>query len=116
MQVQVRDLIGPRAIIKDDGQKVFNKIHPVLARGESATLDFEGVAQFASPFFNFAIGQLLKDLTVEDLRNRLQIVHLTQDGMSVVKRVIENASHYHGNVDYRRIVDAILDEQSKESD
>ena len=74
------------------------------------------MAQFASPFFNYAIGQLLIDLTIDDLKERLEIVHLTPDGMAVVKRVIENASQYHTDVDHRRIVDDILEEQAKESE
>jgi len=115
MEYRIRDEIGPRAIVKEDGQKVFDAIHPVLAAGETAKLDFEGVAQFASPFFNYAIGQLLRDLSVEDLEQRLQIVHLTGDAMTVVKRVIENARQYHTDVDHRRIVDDILKEQAQES-
>ncbi len=116
MEIKILDEIGPRTIIKEDGQKVYEAIHPVLATGEAATLDFEGVAQFASPFFNYAIGQLLKDLTIDDLEKRLKIVNLTADGMAVVKRVIENANQYHTDVDHRQIVDAILKEQAKESE
>lgn len=116
MEYSVREQIGPRAIIKEDGQKVYDAIHPVIREGGSVTLDFGGVSQFASPFFNFAIGQLLKDLTVDELKARLHIIHLTQDGMAVVSRVIENASQYHQDEDFRQIVDAILEEQAKESD
>jgi len=79
-------------------------------------LDFEGVTQFASPFFNFAIGQLLKDIQIEDLRRLLQIENLVNDGKLVIARVIENASHYHTDLDYRKIVDAILEQQAKESE
>ena len=71
MEYRVIDHIGPRAIIREDGQKVFDTIYPVLKTGESAKLDFDGVSQFASPFFNFAIGQLLKDLTVDDLKQKM---------------------------------------------
>lgn len=116
MKYRVQEEIGPRAIVKEDGQKVYDAVHPVLKAGDSATLDFEGVAQFASPFFNFAIGQLLMDLTLDDLTTRLHIVHLTPDGMAVVKRVIENASQYHKDKDHRQIVDAILEEQAKEGE
>lgn len=115
MHYKVREQIGPRAIVKEDGQKVYEAIHPTLAKGARATLDFEGVSQFASPFFNYAIGQLLKDLTEEELRQRLRIVHLTADGGMVAKRVIANASHYHGDEDHHRIVDTILEEYAKES-
>lgn len=116
MEYKIRDKIGPRAIVKEDGQKVFDAINAVLESGERVTLDFEGVSQFASPFFNYAIGQLLINLTIDDLKQRLQITHLTPDGMTVVERVIKNASKYHTDEDHRRIVDAILEEQAKESD
>lgn len=116
MEYKVQEEIGPRAIVKEDGQKVYDTIHPFLTRGEAVTLDFDGVEQFASPFFNYAIGQLLKDITIEDLKEHLAIVHLTADGMTVVKRVIKNSSQYHADVDHRRIVDAILEEQARESE
>jgi len=77
--------------------------------------DFEGVRQFASPFFNYAIGQLLKDIAEADLRRLLQIGHLNETGSLVVERVMENAIRYHADKDYRKIVDDILEQQAKES-
>jgi hypothetical protein len=114
MNISIKDIIGPRCIIKEDGQKIFDGIHEPLKRGETITLDFDGVAQFASPFFNFAIGQLLKDITEDTLRRLLQIVNLNETGWLVVERVIENAAKYHGNKDYRKIVDDILEQQARE--
>jgi len=114
MKLFIKKEIGPRCIIKEDGQKVFEEIHDPLKNGETVTLDFEGVNQFASPFFNFAIGQLLKDIKVDDLRRLLQIENLNESGRLVVERVIENAAKYHGDKDYRKIVDDILEQQAKE--
>ncbi len=71
--------------------------------------------QFASPFFNFAIGQLLKDIQEGDLRRRLQFENLNETGKLVVERVIENDAKYHGKKDYRKIVDDILEQQAMES-
>jgi len=116
MKIYIKDQIGPRCIIKEDGQKIYDAIRGVLQSGETVTLDFLGVNQFASPFFNFAIGQLLKDITETDLRRLLQIEHLNETGRMVVERVIENAAKYHGDKDYRKIVDDILEQQAKESD
>lgn len=115
MKVTVKDLIGPHCIVREDGQKVYDAIYPFLQRGETVMLDFAGVSQFASPFFNFAIGQLLKDVREEDLRRLLQIENLDPTGKLVVERVIDNAGRYHANVDYRNIVDAILKQQAQES-
>ena len=116
MKVTIRESVGPRCIIKEDGQRVYDAIHPVLKRGEPVTLDFQGVTQFASPFFNFAVGQLLRDIDVESVKRLLQIENLVPDGRRVVDRVIENAGKYHTDVDYRKIVDAILQQQAKESE
>ncbi|MDM8551319.1 DUF4325 domain-containing protein [Desulfobacterales bacterium HSG2] len=74
------------------------------------------MTQFASPFFNFAIGQLLKDIAEADLRELLNIQHLNETGKLVFDLVIENAAKYHGDKGYRKIVDDILGQQAKESD
>ncbi len=115
MKLTIKDKIGPRCIIKEDGQKIYDEIHGHLKNGETVTLDFNGVSQFASPFFNFAIGQLLKDIPETDLRRLLQIEHMNETGKMVVERVIENAAKYHGDKDYRKIVDDILEQQAMEA-
>jgi len=115
MKLAIKDMVGPRCITKEDGQKVFDAIHDLLRKGENIALDFDGVTQFASPFFNFAIGQLLKDVDESVLRRLLHCEHLLDTGKLVVDRVIENAAKYHGNQDYRKIVDDILAEQAKET-
>ena len=115
MKIHIKETIGPRCIIKEDGQHVFNAIHDVLKNGEKVTLNFDGVSQFASPFFNFAIGQLLKDIQENELRYLLTLEGLNDTGSLVVERVIENAAKYHGDKDYRKIVDDILAQQAKES-
>lgn len=115
MEVKIREMIGVRCITRDDGQRVYDTIHSTLKDGQSVTLDFDGVTQFASPFFNFAIGQLLKEITVDNLEDLVKIVNLVPDGRLVVGRVIENASRYHMDLDYRKIVDAILKQESEEA-
>lgn len=116
MKVSVKDKVGPRCIIKEDGQIIYDEIHEALKNGETVILNFEGVDQFASPFFNFAIGQLLRDVAETDLRRLLKTEHLNETGELVLERVIENAAQYHADKDYRKIVDDILEQQAKESD
>jgi hypothetical protein len=116
MNLVIKDLIGTRCIIREDGQKVYDIIHNPLRRGNTITLDFAGVTQFASPFFNFALGQLLKDVKEEDLRKLLKIINLESIGLTVVRRVIENASQYQTDVNYQKVIDDILEQQAKESE
>lgn len=115
MKLSIKEKIGPRCIIKEDGQRIFDEIHAPLKNHEAVTLDFVGVTQFASPFFNFAIGQLLKDIQEIDLRHFLQIKNLNETGKLVLERVIENAAKYHADKGYRKIVDDILEQQFGES-
>ncbi len=116
MNLGIKELIGTRCIIKEDGQKIYDIIHDPLKQGKTVTLDFRDVTQFASPFFNFAIGQLLKDINEEDLRKLLKITNLNGVGHHVIKRVIENASQYQTDIDYQKIVHDILEQQAKESE
>jgi hypothetical protein len=115
MELRIQDLIGARCITKDDGQRIYDAIQVALKGGEPVTLDFAGVTQFASPFFNFAIGQLLKDVPIGDLKSLLSIKNLVPDGRLVVDRVIENASRYHSDLNYQKIVDSILNQQAEEA-
>jgi hypothetical protein len=116
MKIKIFDEIGFRCIVKDQGQRIYDEIHPLLLDGQTVTLDFNGVKQFASPFFNFAIGQLLKDIKKEDLDKRLIFENLIPDGRMVVERVIENASNYHADIDYQKIVDSILQQQAEDGE
>jgi hypothetical protein len=116
MKISINEEIGPRCIIKEDGQKIYDKIHGPLGNSKTVMLDFAGVSQFASPFFNFAIGQLLIDTKESDIRNLLHIENLNETGTIVLERVIENAAKYHGDINYRKIVDDILEQQAEESD
>ncbi|MBF0553256.1 MAG: STAS-like domain-containing protein [Nitrospirae bacterium] len=116
MNFKIKELIGPRCIIKEDGQKIYEMIHGPLLQGEVVSLDFSDVNQFASPFFNFAFGQLLKNITKEELERLLHFVNLNDTGKNVFERVIENAVKYYADKDYRKIVDDILEQQAKESD
>ncbi len=116
MELRIFDLIGPRCIVGDDGQKIYDEIHGPLLQGENVTLDFEGVTQFASPFFNFAVGQLLKDIKQPEFSSLLKIENLNQTGTQVIKRVIENAEKFYDDPDYRATIEDILQQQAEESD
>lgn len=112
MRIDVHALIGEDCITLDDGQKVHDLILPELKAGRPVEIDFEGVGVFASPFFNAAFGQLLRDLPVEDLNRLIKVDNLNPVGRSVLKRVIENSKKYYSDPKYRRVVNRVLDEQA----
>lgn len=116
MKINVKELVGVRCIIKEDGQKVYDVIHSPLKNKEAVLLNFEGVTQFASPFFNFAIGQLLRDIKIEDVDNLLKFENITISGKQVIQKVIENAHKYYGNPNYGNAVDDILKRREEDAE
>ncbi|GJQ49950.1 hypothetical protein KsCSTR_08970 [Candidatus Kuenenia stuttgartiensis] len=113
MKINVFDLVGENCITLEDGQKIFNLIHPELSGGNIVALDFKDVKIFASPFFNAAIGRLLKDIKPDDLNRLLKITNIVPTGLAVLKRVIENSKEYYSNPNVRKAVDEVLLEQSE---
>lgn len=110
MSYRIYEITGEYATDADSGQQVYDLIHPELLTGNSVELDFSGVSVFASAFFNFAIGQLLKDLSPDRLNELLKVTNLSPNGHSILKRVIENAKHYYSDAQYQNAVDTVLEE------
>jgi len=116
MKYDIHELVGENAITLEDGQRVFDLIHPNLAAGLAVELDFTRVGVYASPFFNAALGQLLRDLKPEDLNRLLKMEGLNPVGREVARRVIDNSKQYYAATeDYREAQHQVLDKLAKES-
>jgi hypothetical protein len=115
MKLVVKEILGENAITLDDGQSVYDRIKPELADGHAVELDFTGVAVFASPFLNAAVGQLLKDLKADDLNRLLNVTNLTPAGGEVLTCVIENAKRYYSSKDYREAQAKVLGDMAKDA-
>ncbi len=75
-------------------------------------LDFAGVEIFASPFFNFAIGQLLRDISPDTLNRLLKFSHLNSVGNQILKQVIKNSKRYYAADDAtRNAINEIVSQQ-----
>jgi len=107
----IKEIVGQNCITREAGDKVYNIVYPILKSGGKAELDFEGIKVFASPFFNAAIGHLLKDFNQEDLTRQLFIHKLAPVGADVLKLVITNSSQYYSDENFRQNLDDILNEQ-----
>lgn len=114
MKCLVREIVGEDAITLEDGQAIHDRIKPELEAGHVVELDFDGVAVFASPFFNAAIGQLLRDHQPDELDRLLHVRNLSPVGADLMRRVIENAKRYYSSSDYRAAHSRMLQERFKE--
>lgn len=113
MRIELHALVGDSAITLDDGQKVYDQIHPALLASREVKLDFAGVGILASPFFNAAIGRLLQDIEPEALNRLLQVRNLTPAGMYTLRRVIENSKRYYGDQRIQHAVDEALRQEAE---
>lgn len=113
MNYKIHELVGKHCMTPEDGQKVYNLTYPELSAAHPVELDFAGVDIFASPFFNFAIGQLLRDIQPETLNRLLKVSNLNPVGRQILKRVIENSKQYYSSDENtRQAVDKVVSEQA----
>lgn len=112
MNYSIKENVGANGITLQDGQKVYDAIYPELKNRQLVTLDFAEVRIVASPFLNAAIGQLLRDLSPEDLNNYLKFVNLPTVTRPILKRVIDNAKEYYGSEQVRQAVDEAIREEA----
>lgn len=112
MKLNIYELFGENCMTKQSGQQLYEAIYPTLHAGEPVELDFAGVKRFLSVFFNFAIGQLLCDISAEDFDRLVATSNLNSVGQQALDRVIENAKLYYSDPDYRKSVDNVVREQS----
>jgi hypothetical protein len=113
MKYDVHAIVGNNGMTSQDGQKVYDAIYPELKAGHEIELDFAEVEIFASPFFNFAIGQLLKDIETDTLNQLLKVSHLNSVGKNILKRVIENSKQYYSSPRIRKAIEEVFTEQAE---
>jgi hypothetical protein len=115
MTIPVFELIGQFAVAAEDGQRVYERITATLPSQSVIELDFAGVRVVATPFFNVAIGRLLKDVSPEELHKRIFFKNLSSVGQQALTKVIENAKqYYHGDPAARAALDKILIDHTEE--
>lgn len=113
LRYSVKENVGPNGITLQAGQRVYDAIYPQLSQHQPVELDFADVRIVASPFLNAAVGQLLRDLSSDDLNAYLKIVNLSSVSRPILKRVIENAKQYYTSESYREAVNAMLQERGE---
>ena len=102
MKIIVSEVAGTDCITMDDGQKVYDLIHPELQQHHTVELDFDGVELCASPFLNVALGMLYEDVASEDIHALLTFANLDPIWRHVLNMVIENAQAYYSTPEEER--------------
>ena len=96
--VRASDVIGsPLGVSSDDGQKVHDKIAPLLREGRRVSLSFDRIETIISAFLNAAIGQLYGEFPEEKIRELFNVRDMAQEDLALLKRVVDNAKLYFAN-------------------
>ena len=96
--VRIFDIVGgPLCVSAEDGQKVYEKIYPLVREGHKVVLSFDQIEIIISSFLNSAIGQLYEKFTEEQIREQLTVRDMDQEDLTLLKRVVENAKAYFRN-------------------
>ena len=96
--VRVFDIVGgPLCVSAEDGQRVHNKVVPLLREGTKVALSFEQVETLISAFLNAAVGQLYGEFTEDRIRELLSVRDMDADDLDILKRVVDNAKKYFSN-------------------
>jgi len=96
--VRVFDIVGGSLCVStDDGQRLHDKIAPLLQAGTPVVLSFDRVDTIISAFLNAAVGQLYGKLPDEHVDDLLTATHLLADDAEIWQHVIDNAKVYFRN-------------------
>jgi hypothetical protein len=96
--VRAFDVIGsPLGVSSDDGQKVHDKLAPLLREGRKVSLSFDRIETVISAFLNASIGQLYGEFPEEKIRDLFNVRDMAQEDLALLKRVVDNAKLYFAN-------------------
>ena len=111
--IRVFDIIGgPLAVSTSDGQRLYDKIAPLLKAGTPVVLSFKQVDVLIPAFLNAAIGQLHDKLSKDRISELLSVRALAVGDLEVLKCAIDNAKAYFSSPkDFDRAWQEELDEE-----
>ena len=114
--IRVFDIVGgPLCVSSEDGQKIHDKIAPLLREGYNVVVSFDRVETLISAFLNAAIGQLYGEFGEEEIRASFTVKDMSQEDLSLLKRVVDNAKIYFSDPDrYRKAVQPLSEEEDEE--
>lgn len=102
---------SPSALTREQGQKIYDAIIPLLQKNIKIILDFKDIESIITPFLNVAIGKLYKDYSSEQLQHLLTLKNIPTGTASKFQIVIDNAKEYYSNKEqFDQAVKEVIDE------
>lgn len=114
MTINIHSLVGEYCITLEDGQKVYDIVHPELRAGRAVVVDFRGTKVTTALFLNAAVGQLFEDLPAATVKRLLFVSNLGQVGRATLDLVTRNSVEYFTDLKIRAAVDTVMAEMATE--
>lgn len=96
-------------VTPEEGLPIYNSIIEAFKKGNTVTLDFEGVDMLTTAFLNVVIGDLYKDYNSEKLKSMLVLVNFSESTAKRIKKVTDNAKlFYKDENSYNKDVEEVL--------
>ena len=95
IQIRVLDIIGrPLAVDTADGQRVHDKIAPLLRADTKVLLSFDGINMVITAFLNAAIGQLYGEFDYAKVDSLVEVQNLRPVFQSTIDKSRELSKSY----------------------
>ena len=91
----VKDLIDSKYAVS---YELASKVYPVIKESikeKNVVLNFTGISVLSSPFLSGTIGLLLRDHSVEELKEKVLLTNLPAGGENTVDVVIKNSESFY---------------------
>jgi hypothetical protein len=95
MKILIADILNSDlAVFHNEGIEINHLIEPILAKGESVELSFEGLKRVSTQFLNAAIGRSYMSMETAILDTILQLTHTEAPYLAEkIAEVKDNARH-----------------------
>lgn len=84
-----------QGITDEEGIAIYKEILSLLKEGKNIELDFIGIIMMTTAFLNVVIGQLYKDYTSEQLKDRIIFNNISEADALRIKKVTDNAKLFY---------------------
>lgn len=96
--IRVFEIVGgPICVAAADGQIIYDRIAPLIRKGQKVILSFEGVEILIPAFLNAAIGRLYSDFTEKQIWETLSICDISSEHLNFVTYAMNNSRAYFEN-------------------
>ncbi|MDE0041845.1 MAG: STAS-like domain-containing protein [Candidatus Poribacteria bacterium] len=114
VHISTLEVVGsPFCVASSDGQKICDHLTAALKADRSIALSFRNVSTLTAVFLNAAIGQLYGIFSEEQIRSRLKVVDVEQDGSALLNRVVETAKLYFKDPQrFDQVVQEIMEDEA----